>query len=126
MVYADSERYGRHAVMYETPFENEARNWLKKNNVPESGIKTRGMNPNDDVPRTHTAKSLDNFDTHRMEKAEESKLLNEMDEPTKVETAEMLTEMFDKGAYRMHNSGRYSSERDQFHSFKRYRGNKPP
>jgi len=116
IVFADSDRYGKHAVMYETPFENEARAWLKKNNVPEGGIKTRGMNPNDDAPRTHTAKSLGNFDTHRMEKAEQSKMLSSMDEPTKIETAEMLTEMFDKGAYRMNRRDNFAQIVD--HGFK--------
>ena len=116
VVYADSKRFGKHAVMYETPNEKEARDWLEANNVPTSGIKTRGMNPNDDVPRTHTAKSLGNFDTHRMEKAEKSKMLSSMDEPTKVETAEMLTEMFDKGAYRMNRRDNFAQIVD--HGFK--------
>lgn len=108
VVYADTDRFGTHEIMYETPNEAEARKWLKDNNVPESGIKTRGMNPNDDVPRTHTMISLDNFDTHRMEKAEEFGILRDMDEPTKQETAEMLTEMFDKGAYRMNREDHFT------------------
>lgn len=107
VVFADSKRYGDHAVMYETPFENEAREWLKKNNVPESAVKTRGMNPNDDVPRVHTAKSLEGFDTHRMDRFEKIDMLRDMDERTKQETAEMLTELFDKGEYRMRRKGHF-------------------
>ena len=74
------------------------------------------MNPNDDVPRTHTAKSLENFDTHRMNKAEEWEMLRDMDESTKTETAEMLTEMFDKGAYRMNRRDHFAQIVD--HGFK--------
>lgn len=109
IVYADSKRYGTHAVMYETPKEEEARNWLREHNVPEAGIKTRGMNPNDDAPRTHTAKSLSGFDSHRMEKAAESKMIQSMDMSMKQETADMLTEMFDKGAYRMNRRDNFVS-----------------
>lgn len=103
IVYADSHKYGKGAVMYETPKESEARKWLKDNNVPDEGIKTRGMNPNDDVPRTHTEKSLGNFDTHRME-AIEGSFIERLSEPEKQETADMLTEVFDKGAYRVARS----------------------
>ena len=107
LVYADSDRYGKHAIMYETPKEEEARKWLSDNGVPESSVKTRGMNPNDDVPRTHTAKSLSGFDSHRMDKIEEYPILSRMPEATKVETAELLTEMFDKGAYRMNREDHF-------------------
>ena len=57
-------------------------------------------NPNDDVPRAHTAKSLSGFDKHRQEKAKKS-ILNDLDDAEKQEVADMLTEMFDKGAYRI-------------------------
>lgn len=108
VVYADSKRYGEGAVMYETPNEAEARKWIRDSNIPKGGIKTRGMNPNDDVIRTHDMISLGNFDTHRMEKAEKFKILQDMDEQTKQETAEMLTEMFDKGAYRMNREDHFT------------------
>lgn len=101
LVYADSDRYGSHAIMYETPKEEEARKWLRDNGVPDSGIKTRGMNPNDDVPRTHTAKSLSKFDTHRIERAEKNPMISGMSDKSKQEVADMLTEMFDKGAFRL-------------------------
>lgn len=108
VVYADTDRFGDKGIMYETPNESEARKWLKDNNVPDGGFVTRGMNPNDDVPRAHTMISLDKFDDHRMEKAERFGLLRNMDEPTKQETAEMLTEMFDKGAYRMNREDHFT------------------
>ena len=108
VVLADTKRYGKGQIMYEGINEKETRQWLKDNGVPESTIKTRGMNPNDDVPRTHTAKSLDNFDTHRMEKAEEWEMLNDMDEGTKKETAEMLTDMFNQGAYRINRTDHFA------------------
>lgn len=104
IVYADSKKYGKHAVMYEDPKEENARAWLEKNGIPAGAVKTRGMNPNDDVPRTHTARSLENFDTHRMERAENDSMLQNMSDEQKQETARMLTEMFDKGAYRMRRS----------------------
>ena len=103
VVYADSDRFGKHEIMYETPNESEARKWLRDNNVPESGIKTKGMNPNDDVVRKHTAKSLDNFDTHRM-KAIEGSFLEDMSQEEKQGLADMLTEVFDKGAIRVARS----------------------
>lgn len=99
LVYADSKRYGKHAIMYETPKEEDARKWMNDNGVPANAVKTRGMNPNDDVPREHTAKSLDNFDVHRMEKIEGS-FLEDLSEKEKQDAADMLTEVFDKGAYR--------------------------
>lgn len=108
LVFADSERYGEHAIMYETPFEHEARQWLKDNGVPERTVKTRGMNPNDDVPRTHTCVSLKNFDKHRSDKEEDYGMLKDMDDGTKRETADMLTEMFDKGAYRINRTDHFT------------------
>ena len=103
VVYADSDRFGKHEIMYETPNESEARKWLRDNNVPEGGIKTRGLNPNDDVVRKHTAKSLDNFDTHRAS-AIEGSLIDDLTDQEKKDTVDMLTEVFDKGAIRVARS----------------------
>lgn len=103
LVYADTERYGDHAIMYETPKEEEARKWLRDNNVPDSGIKTRGMNPNDDVVRKHTAKTLDKFDSHRAS-AIEGSLIDDLTDQEKKDTVDMLTEVFDKGAIRVARS----------------------
>ena len=83
--------------------EEEARKWLRDNNVPDGGIKTRGMNPNDDVPRKHTQKSLDGFDAKRMEKIEGT-IVDDLSLEQKNEAASMLTEMFDKGAYKVFRS----------------------
>lgn len=101
IVYADSKKYGKRAVMFEDPKEENARRWLTENGIPQGTVKTRGMNPNDTVKREHTAKSLENFDRHRMERAETDPLITDMRDEDKVEAANMLTEMFDKGAYRM-------------------------
>lgn len=105
LVYADSPRYGKHAVMYETPKEEEARRWLRDNNVPEEGIKTRGMNPNDDVVRKHTAKTLEKFDAHRAE-AIEGSFIDDLSEDEKKETVDMLTDVFKQGAIRAVRSPR--------------------
>ena len=98
VVMAATSEKPRSAV-YETDNEKDARAWLHDNNVPTSSIKTRGMNPNDDVPRTHTQKSLQSFDTHRM-KAIEGSFIDDMTEEEKQEAADMLTEIFNKGEYR--------------------------
>lgn len=87
------------ATVYETNSEEDARKWLEDNNVPSSSIRTRGMNPNDDVVRTHTAKSLSEFDTHRM-KAIEGSFIDKMTDEEKKDAADMLTEIFSKGEYR--------------------------
>lgn len=112
IVYADSKRYGTHAVMYETPKEEEARNWLREHNVPESGIKTRGMNPNDDAPRTHTAKSLSGFDSHRAERAERFSTINDLSAGEKQEVADMMTDIFSSGAYRMRSKDTFEEKFD--------------
>jgi hypothetical protein len=104
VIYADSKKYGKHAVMFEDPKEENARRWLTENGIPQGTVKTRGMNPNDDVKREHTAKSLENFDVHRMERAEKDPIISNMTDDEKKATADMLTEMFDKGAYRMRRS----------------------
>ena len=83
-VYADSASKGTHAEMYSTPSEQEARRWLEENNVSTDGLRTRGMNPNDDVPRTHTQSSLANFDSYRMKKIEKSFVDNMTEEEKKV------------------------------------------
>ena len=102
-VYAATSSKPR-GVVYETENESDARNWLKENNVPTSGIKTRGMNPNDDAPRTHTQKTLENFDTYRMKQIENT-FVDDMTEAEKKDAVDMLTEMFDKGAIRAFRSG---------------------
>ena len=107
IVFADSKKYGDHAVMYEDPKEENARRWLKDNGIPPDAIKTRGMNPNDDKPRTHTAKSLEGFDEHRMKKADETPFLSEMSDKMKMDVANMLTDIFDVGEYRMRRKGHF-------------------
>ena len=101
-IYADTDS-GTHQVVHEANDETEARNWLREKNVPTGGIKTRGMNPNDDVERHHTEKTLNNFDTYRMEKIEGS-FVDDMSEDEKKDTVDMLTEMFNQGQYRVFRS----------------------
>lgn len=107
IVFADSKKFGDHAVMFEDPKEENARAWLEKNGVPLSAVKTRGMNPNDDKPRTHTAKSLEGFDKHRADKIESFPMIQDMTDAEKKEAAEMLTDMFRQGAYRMRRKGHF-------------------
>lgn len=83
--------------------EAEARNWIRDNGVDSSRVKTRGMNPNDDVPRTHTQKSLGSFDEYRMRKIEGT-FVDDMTDGDKAAAAEMLTEIFTQGAYRVARS----------------------
>lgn len=98
-----STRSKPRSVVYESDNEADARKWLEDNNVPASSVKTKGMNPNDDVPRTHSEKSLENFDTYRAERIEKS-FLDNMSDEEKKNTADMLTEMFNQGAYRTFRS----------------------
>ena len=83
--------------------EDEAREWLRNNGVDDTKVKTRGMNPNDAVARTHSAKSLSNFDRHRMEKLDGS-YLEYLDQGSRQELADMLTEVFAQGQYRVARS----------------------
>ena len=99
VVYADSHKFGKHAVMYESPKEEDARKWLRDNNVEESMVKTRGMNPNDDAVRNPPTKALEGFDTHRME-AIANTYLDNLSKEDKQDFADMLTELFTRGAYR--------------------------
>lgn len=103
VVYADTDRFGAHEIMYESPKEEEARKWLRDNNVPESGIKTKGMNPNDDVVRVAHTKTMKNFDTHRM-KAIEGTFIEDMSEEDKKDAADMMAELFNQGEYRVARS----------------------
>ena len=90
--------------------ENNARKWLKDQGIDESRIKTKGMNPNDDVPRVHSSKSLENFDTHRADSEDRYDILRDMSDDEKKEVVEMMTEVFEKGAYRMHRSSEHFDE----------------
>lgn len=94
---------GESKEVYSSGSEEEARKWISDNGVDTGSIKTRGMNPNDDVPRTHTQASLASFDAYRMQKVENS-FINDMTDDEKTLAAEMLTEIFDKGAYRVARS----------------------
>jgi hypothetical protein len=87
--------------------EEEARSWLKDHGVDDSTVKTKGMNPNDDVPRVHTAKSLEKFDTHRAEHEEEYDVLRNMTDAEKQEVVDMMTELFNNGQYRMWRDGHF-------------------
>lgn len=102
-VYADSESKGKHAEMHSSTSEEEARNWLRDSNVDTSGLKTRGMNPNDDQPRTHTERSLASFDTYRMKRLD-GNFVDDLTEDEKNLAAEMLTTIFSQGAYRVARS----------------------
>lgn len=93
-------------VVYTASSENEARQWIKDQGVDDSNIKTRGMNPNDDAPRTHSMLSLAGFDDHRMKKVDNT-MIDQLSEDEKKETAEMLTDMFDQGSYRMNRSDNF-------------------
>ncbi len=57
-------------------------------------------NPNDDVKRTASQKSLGGFDKHRKEKIKSS-FVNNLSPQEKKETAEMLSEVFNNGSYRV-------------------------
>jgi len=98
-VYADSDTKGTHAEVYSSQSEEEARKWLSDNNIDSSGLRTVGMNPNDDVPRTHTQKALENYDTYRMD-AVSGSVIEDLTEYEKNEAAEMLKTLFTHGAYR--------------------------
>ena len=102
-IYADSDSKGTHAEMYSTTTEESAKQWLRDNNVDTGSIKTRGMNPNDDVPRAHTQPSLSRFDVYRMERIGKS-FIDNMSADEKNEMAEMLTTVFQQGAYRVARS----------------------
>ena len=93
--------------VYEAKSVEEAKKWLKDNHVPDEAIRVRGANPNDDVVRTHGAVSLAGFDDHRKKKIEEYEFVNDMPEDMKVKSAELLTDMFDKGAYRMNRQDHF-------------------
>lgn len=102
-VYADTETKGKHAEVHSCTTEEEARKYLSDNNVDAGNIRTRGMNPNDDKPRTHTQRSLESFDTYRMKKLDGS-FIDDMTAEEKQLTAEMLQTVFDQGAYRVARS----------------------
>jgi hypothetical protein len=104
-VYADTPS-DTHKVMHEAKTEQEARKWLRENNVPDGGVKTRGMNPNDSVVRSIVPKTLTKFDEHRMN-AIEGSFVDEWSSDEKQEACDMLTEMFKQGkprAFRSSNS----------------------
>ena len=89
--------------MHSCSTEKEAREWLRDNGVDDESVKTRGMNPNDDAPRTHTQKSLSSFDAYRMKKIDGT-FIDKMSSQEKNDAVEMLTEVFTQGAYRVARS----------------------
>lgn len=97
-VYADTPS-DTHKVMHEAKTEQEARKWLRENNVPDGGVKTRGMNPNDSVVRSVVPKTLAKFDEHRMN-AIEGTYLDNMSDTDKQDLADMLKTAFTQGDYR--------------------------
>jgi len=103
LVYATSKKFGDNKVMHESPNEQECRDWVRKNNVDDSMVRTLGMNPNDDIPRMHTAASLAKFDSYR-ETALEKSFLSSMTDEKKKQTADMLTEIFNNGELRVARS----------------------
>ena len=94
-VYADTAS-DTHKLMHEAKTEQEARKWLRENNVPDRGIRTRGMNPNDSVVRSVVPKTLAQFDSYRKSAIEDS-FVDEMTDDEKQEACDMLTEMFKQG-----------------------------
>ena len=94
-VYADTPS-DTHKVMHEAKTEQEARKWLRENNVPDGGVKTRGMNPNDSVVRSVVPKTLAKFDEYRMS-AIEGSFIDDLSSEEKQEACDMLTEMFEQG-----------------------------
>ena len=105
-VTASSKRFGDNAVMFEGVSEKECRDWLEKNSVDPDTVATRGMNPHDDVVRTHTAKSLAKFDDHREKEVEKCPTVMKLTSAEKQETADMLTDLFAGSAYRLRANGR--------------------
>lgn len=99
-ILATSAERGGSFTAYEGKTEEECRQWLRDNNVPDKHIGTRGMNPNDDVPRTHTERSLSSFDSHRMKQISSS-YMDKMSSEDKKDIADMLTEVFEKNPYRV-------------------------
>lgn len=97
-VYADTPSE-MHKVMHEAKSEEEARKWLRENNVPDGSVKTRGMNPNDMVVRSVVPKALSKFDAHRMQ-AIEGTFIDDMSADEKQEVADMLQTVFTQGEYR--------------------------
>ena len=97
-IYA-STKDGPRKVVHEAKTEQEARKWLRENNVPDGGIKTRGMNPNDAVVRSVVPKALSKFDEHRMS-AIDGTYLDNMTMDEKQEVADMLKTVFTQGEYR--------------------------
>lgn len=93
--------------VHSEPTEAEARKWLRDNGVDDTRVRTKGMNPNDDVPRTHDMKSLATFDQHRADKEDDFRTLTDMDSETKQEVVDMLTDVFEQGAYRMRSKGHF-------------------
>jgi len=93
--------------VYQAVDEKEAREWLKSKGVDEENITTKGMNPNDDVVRTHTCLSLASFDNHRMEREDRYDTLKTMSDSKKKEVVDMLTDMFDQGSYVIRMRGHF-------------------
>lgn len=87
--------------------EEEARQWLRDNGVDDTKIKTKGMNPNDDVPRTHTCHSLSSFDAHRSKREDDFSTLTSMSDAKKKEVVDMLTDVFDQCTFRMRKEGHF-------------------
>lgn len=98
---------GTAGQVYSTASEEDARKWLRDNGVDDTKISTKGMNPNDDVPRTHTAKSLANYDKHRLEREDDYPLLRDMSADQKQEVVDMMTDVFDQGEFRMWREGHF-------------------
>lgn len=95
-VYAKTEAGGKYSSVHKAKSENEAREWLKNNSIPDEVVKTRSANPNDDVTRTHTEKSLAKFDEHRGA-ATIGTFIDDMTEEEKQDACSMLTELFTQG-----------------------------
>ena len=104
MATTGKDKFGE---VHSTSSEQEARQWLKDNGVDDSNIKTKGMNPNDDVPRVHTAKTLEKFDSHRAENEDKYPVLERMSAADKQDVVNMMTDLFENGQYRMWRRGHF-------------------
>ena len=97
-VFADT-RSGKGREVFSSEDETACRQYLRDNNVDDSTVRTRGMNPNDTYKRTVVPKALENFDTYRMEKVEGT-CIDDLTDAEKNLAADMLAEIYSKGKIR--------------------------
>jgi len=95
---------GNEKSTYEAKDETEAMNWLMANGFDtRHGFEICKALPNDDIERPNNAKSLQNFEEHRMERGARCFVRDLSPEDQQLAT-EMMTEIMSKGAYRFERS----------------------